>query len=47
MSCAKTAEAIEMPFGVLSWMDPRNHVLFGGPDAPCEGEIFRGKDTLP
>jgi len=27
VSCAKTAEPIEMPFGILSRVDPRNHVL--------------------
>jgi len=26
MSCAKTAEAIEIPFGTLSGVDPKNHV---------------------
>ena len=25
-------------------MGSRNHVLDGGPDAPCEGTIFREKD---
>ena len=25
-------------------MGPQNHVLNGGPDLPCEGAIFRGKD---
>ena len=24
---AKTAELIEMPFGLWAWMGPRNHVL--------------------
>jgi len=27
LNCAKTAEPIEMPFGMLTWVDPRNHVL--------------------
>ena len=27
MSCAKTAEPIEMLFGLWAWMDPMNHVL--------------------
>jgi len=27
VSCAKTAELIEMPFGGLTYVDPRNHVL--------------------
>jgi len=30
--CAKTAELIEMPFGVLARMGPRNYVLDDGPD---------------
>ena len=30
--CAKTAELIEMPFGVLARMGPGNHVLDDGPD---------------
>jgi len=25
--CAKTAEPVEMPFGLLARMGPRNHVL--------------------
>jgi len=29
VSCAKTAEPIEMPFRVLTWVGPRNHVLDG------------------
>ena len=29
--CAKTAEPIEMPFGLWAGMSPRNHVLDGGP----------------
>jgi len=29
--CAKTAKAIEMPFGLWTWMVRRNHVLDGGP----------------
>ena len=27
MSCAKTAEPIEMEFGGWTWVDPRNHVF--------------------
>jgi len=30
VSPAKTAAPIEMPFGMLSRVDPRNHVLDGG-----------------
>ena len=29
--CAKTAEPIEMPFGLWAWMGRRNHALGGGP----------------
>jgi len=29
VSCAKTAEPIEMPFGLWARMGPRNHVLDG------------------
>ena len=29
ISCAKTAELIKMPFGMLSRVDPRNHELDG------------------
>jgi len=28
-SCAKTAEAVKMPFGMMSRVDPGNHVLDG------------------
>ena len=34
VSCAKTAELIEMPFGQLTRMGSRNRVLDGGQDAP-------------
>jgi len=35
VSCAKTAELIEMPFGLRTGMGPRNHVYNdGGPDSP-------------
>ena len=27
VSPAKVAESIVMPFGVLAWVDPRNHLL--------------------
>jgi len=36
VSPAKTAEPIEMPFGLWTRVGPRNHVLDGGPD--FEGE---------
>jgi len=30
MICAKTAEPIEMLFGMWTWVGPRKHVLDGG-----------------
>jgi len=29
VSCAKMAELIEMPFGMMTWVGTRNHVLEG------------------
>jgi len=39
VSPAKTAEPIELPFGLRTWVCPGNHVLDGGPDPPMK----RGK----
>jgi len=47
MSCAKTAEPIEIPFGLRTWVGPRNHVLDGCPDPPSKGGILRGKKRRP
>jgi len=42
---AKTAEPIEMRFGVLTRVGQKNHVLDEGPDRPMSrGNFFRGKD---
>jgi len=30
VSCVKMAEPIDMPFGLLTQIDPRQHVLHGG-----------------
>jgi len=30
VSCAKTAELIEIQFGLWTWLGPRKHVLHGG-----------------
>jgi len=46
VSPAKTAGPIEMPFGLRTWVGPRNHVLDWGPDPPCKGAILRGKGSL-
>jgi len=43
LSCAKTATPIEMPFGMLTRMDPRNHALDGDPDRSWAGAILRGR----
>jgi len=45
VSPAKTAAPIEMPFGLGTRVDPRNHVLDGGPDLPWEGAILRGEGS--
>ena len=44
VSPAKRAESIEMPFGLRTWVGPRNHVLDWGSDPPWQGAILRGKD---
>jgi len=41
LSPAKTAELIEIPFGLWTLVGPGNHVLDGGPDLLCEGAILR------
>jgi len=43
MSCAKMAEPIEMPFGLRTWMGPRNHVLDGGSDPSMGRSNFKGE----
>jgi len=43
VSPAKTAELIEMLFGLRTGVGPRNDVLDGGPDPPWEGAILRGE----
>jgi len=44
VNAAKTAEAIEMPFGLWTWVGPKKHVLDGSADPPWEGTVFRGKN---
>jgi len=34
LTCAKTAEPMEMPFGAWTRVNQRNCVLAGGPDPP-------------
>jgi len=40
---AKTAEPIQMLFGLRTWVVARNHVFDGGPDLPMRRAILRGK----
>jgi len=48
VSPAKTAEPIEMPFGLMTWVGPRDHVLDGGSDpAPMGRGKFFGKMGVP
>ena len=42
----KTAEPIEMPFGMTTRMGPRKHVLDGGPDIPWKGAILIGQRAV-
>jgi len=37
------AELIEMPFGLWTWVDPRNHVLDEGPYPRAKGQFWEGK----
>jgi len=39
VSPAKMAEPIVMPFGILTWVGPGNHVLGEGPDPPIQGQF--------
>jgi len=44
---AKTAEPIDIPFGLWTRIGSRNHVLDGGPDPMHEGAILRAKRGQP
>jgi len=39
VSPAKIAEAIEMPFGLSTWLGLRNHLLDGVPDPPWKRQF--------
>ena len=45
MSPAKTAEPIEVPFGVCTGVGQMNHVLHEGADCPGKGTIKSGSDA--
>jgi len=47
VSPAKTAEPIEMPFGLWTWVGPRNHVLDGDSDPPMGRGNFEGERDVP
>jgi len=44
---AKMAEPIEMPFGLRTWLGPRDHVLDGGSDPPMGRGKFLGENGHP
>jgi len=43
--CAKMAEPLEMPFGILSQVHPSNHVVDWGTDPHEKGQFWALKDT--
>ena len=47
VSPAKTAEPIEMPFGLMTRVGPGNRVLDGVQIPPWEGAILRGERGVP
>jgi len=44
VSPAKTAEPIEMPSGLRTWLGPRDHVLDGSSDPPMGRGKFWGEN---
>jgi len=47
VSRAKTAEPIEIPFGLRTWVGPWNHVLDGGSVPPMGRGNFEGGKGRP
>ena len=47
LSPAKTAESIEMPSGLRTWLGPGDHVLDGGSDPPMGRGKFWGENGRP
>jgi len=39
VSPAKAVELILLPFGMLTWVGPMNHVLDGGPDLSMQKHV--------
>ena len=46
MSPAKTAEPIEIPFGLRTQVGPGNHVFDEGPDTPLEGAVLGEEEPI-
>jgi len=47
VSPAKVAEPIEMPFGLRTWLGPRDHALDGGSDPPMGRGKFLEENGRP
>jgi len=47
VSPAKTAEPIKVPFGLRTWVSPKDHVLDGGSDPPMGRGKFLGENGHP
>ena len=47
VSPAKTAEPIEMPSGLRTWLGSRDRVLDGGSDPPLEAVNFGVRMVVP
>jgi len=47
LSCAKTAQLIELPFGCLIHVSPWNHILYGESYPPRKGTVFEGVHIQP
>ena len=43
LSVTDLPEPIEVPFGLRTWVGPKNHVLDGGPDLRMGRGNFEGK----
>jgi len=44
VNCAQTAEPIEMPLGLWTWVDQRKHVLDCAQIPHAKGQLLGGKD---
>jgi len=46
VNCAQTAEPIEMPLGLWTWVDQRKHVLAGAQIPHANGQLLGDRTTL-